>query len=88
MGLFLMFLALLAYFRVFRVSSKFTSAGDTQAIIEVLEFPPKESCNILVNLESLYGTYTPTVLPLARSFRAVMHCLRVKRDLLISIDSF
>jgi len=48
-----MFRALLAYFSELRVSSKFTSAGDTQAIIEVLELPPRESYKILVNLESL-----------------------------------
>ena len=42
-GLFLMFLALLAYLRVFRVSSKLYSAGEIHAIIVVLEFPPKES---------------------------------------------
>lgn len=48
-----MFLARLAYFRVLRVSSKLISAGETQAIIEVREFPPKESYNILVNFESL-----------------------------------
>ena len=42
-GLFLIFLALLAYFSVFNVSSKLISAGETQAIIEVRELPPKES---------------------------------------------
>ena len=43
MGLFLIFLALEAYLRVLRVSSKLISAGETQAIIEVLELPPSES---------------------------------------------
>jgi hypothetical protein len=38
-----MFLALLAYFKVLRVSSKLISAGDTQAIMDVLELPPNES---------------------------------------------
>lgn len=55
-GLFLMFLALDAYLSVFRVSSKLYSAGDIQAIIVVLEFPPNESCKILVSFESQYGT--------------------------------
>ena len=45
--------ALLAYLRVFKVSSKLISAGDTHAIIEVREFPPKESYKILVSFESL-----------------------------------
>lgn len=33
--------------------------GEILAIITVLEFPPSESFNILVNLESLYGTKVP-----------------------------
>lgn len=41
-----------------------------------------------VSLESLYGTYTPSFFPLAKSFRAEITCLRVKSDLFISIDSF
>ena len=45
--LFLMFLALLAYFRVFRVSMKSRSEGDTQAIITVRLLPPRESCSSL-----------------------------------------
>ena len=55
-GLFLMFLALEAYLSVLRVSSKLYSAGEIQAIIVVLEFPPKESCKIQVSFESQYGT--------------------------------
>jgi len=55
-GLFLMFLALEAYLRVFSVSSKLYSAGEIHAIIVVQEFPPRESCSILVSLESQYGT--------------------------------
>ena len=31
----------------------FESAGETQAIISVLELPPRESCRIRVNFESL-----------------------------------
>jgi hypothetical protein len=41
--LFLMFLALLAYLRVFRVSMKSRSEGETQAIITVRLLPPRES---------------------------------------------
>lgn len=55
-GLFLMFLAREAYLRVFKVSSKLYSAGEIQAIIVVLEFPPNESCKIQVSFESQYGT--------------------------------
>jgi hypothetical protein len=47
-----MFLALDAYFKVLRVSSKLVSAGEQQAIIEVRELPPSESCKILVSFES------------------------------------
>mmetsp|Transcript_114602 Transcript_114602/g.222546 ORF Transcript_114602/g.222546 Transcript_114602/m.222546 type:complete len:238 (-) Transcript_114602:196-909(-) len=54
--LFLMFLALLAYFNVFSVSPKCTSAGEIHAIIKVLLLPPKESCSSRVSLESRYGT--------------------------------
>ena len=52
-GLFFMFLALLAYLIVLKDSSWFCSAGETQAIIVVLELPPSESCSIRVSLESL-----------------------------------
>jgi len=38
-----MFLALEAYLRVFKVSSKLYSAGEMQAIIVVHELPPRES---------------------------------------------
>ena len=55
MGLFLILRARSAYRNVEIVSSKFVSAGDTQAIIKVCEFPPKESCKSRVNLESRYG---------------------------------
>jgi hypothetical protein len=36
----------------FKVSSIEVLAGLTHAIINVLEFPPRESCKIRVNLES------------------------------------
>lgn len=54
-GLFFILLALLAYFREFKLSSKLLSAGLTHATISVLLLPPKLSCKILVNLESRYG---------------------------------
>ena len=34
-------------------------AGETVAIITVLELPPRESCNKRVNIESLYGIKPP-----------------------------
>ena len=52
-------LALLAYFRVFTVSSYCELAGHIVVIITVLQFPPRESFNILVSFESLYGTKNP-----------------------------
>lgn len=42
-GLFFMFLALEAYFKVLSVSSNDDSAGEQQAIILVLLLPPSES---------------------------------------------
>lgn len=39
--------ALAAYFSVEIVSAIFASAGDTHAIMQVWELPPKEFCNIL-----------------------------------------
>ena len=54
-GLFLIFLALDAYLRVVKVSSKLKSAGEIAAIITVLVLPPRESYSNLVSLESLYG---------------------------------
>jgi len=44
---------------VFTVSSNDNEEGLMQAIIVVRLFPPNEFFNILVNLESLYGTYYP-----------------------------
>ena len=51
-GLFLMLRARLAYFSEFKVSSKFISAGDIHAIIDVRELPPRESYRMRVSLES------------------------------------
>lgn len=50
-----MFLALEAYLKVVKVSSKLKSAGEMAAIITVFVLPPNESWSNLVNLESLYG---------------------------------
>ena len=52
----MIFLALLAYFSVLRVSSRLASAGEMQATITVRELPPRESCNRRVSFESRYGT--------------------------------
>ena len=42
--------------RVERVSSRLYSDGEQQIIIDVLQFPPRESFKIRVILESRYGT--------------------------------
>ena len=52
---FLIFLALVANFKVDWVSPKASAEGEIMAIIVVLQFPPRESSRILVSLESLYG---------------------------------
>ena len=44
-------LALLAYFSVDKVSSKYDPAGESAANIAVIEFPPNDSCSTLVNFE-------------------------------------
>lgn len=51
----LIFLARLAYFNVFNVSSYCRDVGEMHAIITVLQLPAKESLSNRVNLESLYG---------------------------------
>lgn len=44
-------------------SSLFSAIGETVAMRHVFVFPPSESCNNLVSLESLYGTWwVPIVL--------------------------
>lgn len=52
MGLFSIFFALAAYRSVPSVSAAESLAGDTQAIISVLAFPPSESMSSRVSLES------------------------------------
>ncbi len=59
-------LARSAYLRVESVSSKFSSAGDNAAIITVFVFPPRESCNNRVSLESRKGICLET--PSTRAF--------------------
>jgi hypothetical protein len=49
---FLIILALLPNYKVEMVSSILSKAGDAAMIRVVFELPPKESYNILVNLES------------------------------------
>jgi hypothetical protein len=44
-----------AYLRVETVSSVYTVLGVIQAIIKVLQAPPRESINSLVKVLSLYG---------------------------------
>mmetsp|Transcript_20322 Transcript_20322/g.40663 ORF Transcript_20322/g.40663 Transcript_20322/m.40663 type:complete len:204 (+) Transcript_20322:1225-1836(+) len=62
-GLFLMFLAWLAYTTVLSVSWKSVLSGLTHATIRVLLLPPRLSCRILVSLLSLYGTWALLALP-------------------------
>lgn len=52
-GLFLMFLARVAYDRVERVSSRAASDGEQQAIMSASADPPRLSISSLVSLESL-----------------------------------
>ena len=58
--------------------------------MHVKAFPPIDYLSSEVSFESLYGTYMPlgSFFPEAISFNAVITYLRVKSDLLISIDSF
>lgn len=80
-----MFLARDAYNIVFNVSRKLFSAGEIQAIIYVLELPPKESYRIRVNFVSLYGI---CLLALVVSVKAVITFPRHKSPLLILMPSF
>ena len=80
----LMFLARLAYFSVLIVSSFYELAGDTVAIITVLQLPPRESFSILVSLLSLNGTKEPF---LVLSPSALMQFARASRDVLILAPS-
>mmetsp|Transcript_12588 Transcript_12588/g.29794 ORF Transcript_12588/g.29794 Transcript_12588/m.29794 type:complete len:331 (-) Transcript_12588:950-1942(-) len=56
-AVFEMFRACVAYRSVLMVSSALKSAGLTQAIMIVREFPPRESCRSRVSFESRYGGF-------------------------------
>lgn len=64
-------------FSDFKFTSRFTDAGETVAIIDVLVRPPRESWRILVSLDSRYGIWG------ALSTRAVITLPSVSRDWLI-----
>lgn len=68
---------------MFNVSSNELSTGEQQAIIDVRELPPKESCRILVSFESLYGMNFDS-----GSVRAEITLPRHKSDLLMLMPSF
>lgn len=74
------FLALLAYFKVFIVSSFYDPAGLIVAIITVLQLPPRESLSILVSFESLNGTKKPF---LFLSPKALIQLANAKREVFI-----
>jgi len=54
--------------RVLRDCSTWLSAGLMVQIMAVLAFPPRESCNIRVNFESLYGMW-PLLFPILKEAR-------------------
>ena len=83
-ALVLIFLALLAYFRLLIVSSNCEEAGEILLIITVLQLPPKLSFSNLVNFESLYGTKKPF---LFLSPSALMQLAKASNDLLILAPS-
>ena len=90
-ALVLIFLALLAYFKVFIVSSNWLLDGLTLTIITVLQFPPNESFSSLVSFESYfidkvtrYGTKKPF---LFLSPSALMQLANARSDLLILAPS-
>lgn len=82
--LFLMFRARFAYLSVLIVSTKSRSHGDTQAIMIVREFPPRESCKSRVNFESRYGIWSAF---LDRSPRAEITFPRASSPQLMEIPS-
>lgn len=65
-GLFLIFCAFSPNRNVDMVYGRCISCGEQVTIRVVLEFPPKESFNIFVSLESRYGTW-PYFFPLYES---------------------
>lgn len=70
--LLLIFLALIAYFSVLYVSSKDLKEGAILAIIIVWQFPPKESFNKRVNLESRYVGFLPSARALIQLPRKII----------------
>jgi hypothetical protein len=87
-GLFLIFLALDAYFIVLRDSSIFESLGLAHAIIVVLLLPPKLSCKILVNLLSRYGiNYVPAAIFFS-SVKAAITLPKASKPLFMLIPSY
>ena len=52
-----MFLALAPNLRVDNVSYSLNGCGEVVIIRHVFEFPPRDSDNILVSLDSLYGIW-------------------------------
>ena len=56
-----MFLARSANLRVAQVSSNAEEAGETVAMMAVLQLPPSESCSRCVSLESLHHLRCHTV---------------------------
>lgn len=77
-------LTLLAYFKELRFSAKLTAAGLRHVIIAVRAFPPKESFNSLVILDSRYGTWEDFRFG---SPRALMTLPSARRPLLMCTDS-
>ena len=61
-GLLLMLRALAAYRSVLVDSSKLLSAGETQAIMTVLELPPRLSCNPRCYTMSFYSALPSAML--------------------------
>lgn len=72
------FRALVAYFKVFNVSSWVMELGDMHATMAVRVFPPRESLSSRVSLESRYGTK-----PLFFSLSEVIQFPRVSKERLI-----
>ena len=82
LGLFLIFLAQAPKRNVDIVSSRLNSEGEHVMIKHVLEFPPNESYNTHVSLESQYGTWVEIL-----SVRCLITIPRVVNDLLILVAS-
>ena len=85
-GLLVIYDALVAYVRVDRFYSIKLSLGLIQATIRLYEFPPIDCFKMDVSLESLYGTWTLSlVFVFPASAKTLITCLKVNKDLLISM---